>query len=44
MERLDQELRRLLAALPNEEEVLDRLQNLVSVYPFNEYEYPCMGC
>lgn len=39
MEHLDQELRRLLAALPNEEEILDRLQNLLSVYPFNEYEY-----
>ncbi len=28
-----------MAALPNEEEVFDRLQNLVSVYPFKEYEY-----
>ena len=39
MEHLQEELRRLLAALPTEKEVLDRLQNLVSVYPFNEYEY-----
>ncbi|MEK9137767.1 MAG: hypothetical protein AAB393_11645, partial [Bacteroidota bacterium] len=39
MEYLEKELRRLLAALPNEGEVLARLQNLVSVYPFNEYEY-----
>src|SRR5712692_660120 len=39
MEHLEKELQRLLAALPNEQEVLARLQNLVSVYPFNEYEY-----
>ena len=39
MEHLQQELNRLLASLPNEREVRDRLQNLVSVYPFNEYEY-----
>jgi len=39
MEHLEKELHRLLAALPNEQEVRDRLQNLVSVYPFNEYEY-----
>ena len=39
MEHLQKELARLLAALPNEKEVLDRLQNLVPVYPFNEYEY-----
>lgn len=39
MEHLQKELRRLLAALPNDREVLNRLQNLVSVYPFNEYEY-----
>jgi hypothetical protein len=39
MEHLDQELKRLLATSPNEKEVLDRLENLVSFYPFNEYEY-----
>lgn len=39
MEHLQKELQRLLAVLPNEQEVRDRLQNLVSVYPFNEYEY-----
>jgi hypothetical protein len=39
MEYLEKELRRVLAALPNEQEVLARLQDLVSVYPFNEYEY-----
>ena len=39
MEHLQNELQRLLVLLPNEQEVRDRLQNLVSVYPFNEYEY-----
>lgn len=39
MEHLQRELQRLLAVLPNEQQVHDRLQNLVSVYPFNEYEY-----
>ena len=39
MEHLQQELNRLLASLPNEREIRDRLENLVSVYPFNEYEY-----
>lgn len=39
MEHLQQELDSLLAQLPNEQEVRDRLESLVSVYPFNEYEY-----
>lgn len=39
MEHLQKELYRLLATLPNQQEILDRLQNLVSIYPFNEYEY-----
>ena len=39
MERLQQELEALIALLPNEGSVRDRLDNLVSVYPFNEYEY-----
>ncbi|MCY4474329.1 MAG: hypothetical protein OXC83_02715 [Chloroflexi bacterium] len=39
MERLQQELEELIALLPNERQVRDRLANLVSVYPFNEYEY-----
>lgn len=39
MEHLENELRRLLSELPDEEEFRHRLQNLVSVYPFNEYEY-----
>ena len=39
MEHLREELESLLAGLPEEEEVRNRLDSLVSVYPFNEYEY-----
>lgn len=39
MEQLQEELDSLLSQLPNEQEVRDRLESLVSVYPFNEYEY-----
>ena len=39
MEHLQQELDSLLKQLPNEQEIRDRLDSLVSVYPFNEYEY-----
>ena len=39
MEHLNSELNRLLANLPNEEEFRERLDSLVSIYPFNEYEY-----
>ena len=39
MEHLQEELDSLLAQLPNQQEVRDRLESLVSVYPFNEYEY-----
>ncbi len=39
MEHLQEELDSLLAQLPIEQEVRDRLESLVSVYPFNEYEY-----
>ena len=39
MERLNEELDLLLARLPNEMDVRERLESLVSVYPFNEYEY-----
>ena len=39
MEHLREELDSLLAQLPNEREVRDRLESLVSVYPFNEYEF-----
>ncbi len=39
MEHLQEELNSLLAQLSNKEEIQDRLDSLVSVYPFNEYEY-----
>ncbi len=39
MEHLQREINSLLARLPNEQEVRERLDSLVSVYPFNEYEY-----
>lgn len=39
MEHLKNELERLLQSAPNVAEVRDRLDNLVSVYPFNEFEY-----
>ncbi len=39
MEHLQEQLDSLLAQLPNELEVRNRLESLVSVYPFNEYEY-----
>jgi hypothetical protein len=39
MEELRQELDRLLATLPNTSAFRASLETLVSVYPFNEYEY-----
>ena len=39
MERLQEELDSLLARLPNERDIRERFDSLVSVYPFNEYEY-----
>ena len=39
MEHLREELESLLTGLPGETEVRSRLDVLVSVYPFNEYEY-----
>lgn len=39
MEYLQEQLNSLLAQLPNEDEIRDRINSLVSVYPFNEYEY-----
>ncbi len=39
MEHLKKELDTLLAQLFNESDIRDRLETLVSVYPFNEYEY-----
>lgn len=39
MEHLKDELDRLLQVAPNAQAIRDRLENLVSVYPFNEFEY-----
>ena len=39
MEHLQKEIDSLLAKLPNREEFQERLDALVSVYPFNEYEF-----
>ena len=39
MEKLTQELDRLIKTLPNEDTFRQKLENLSSVYPFSEYEY-----
>lgn len=39
MEKLEQELDSLIKNLPNEDDFRRTLESLVSVYPFNEYEY-----
>jgi hypothetical protein len=39
MDHLQQELDRLLGTLPDAEEIRARLDTLVSVYPFNDYEF-----
>lgn len=39
METLQKELNRLIDALPDAAAFRDRLETLVSVYPFNDYEY-----
>lgn len=39
MEKLKEDLDRLIASLPDEQVFRDRLENLYSVYPFNEFEY-----
>jgi len=39
MERLQQELDRLIATLPNADTFRASLETLISVYPFNDYEY-----
>lgn len=39
MEHLQQQLHELIERLPNATGLRARLENLVSVYPFNEYEY-----
>ncbi len=39
MEQLERKMYLLLSLLPNEQEVRERLDSLVPIYPFNEYEY-----
>jgi hypothetical protein len=39
LEKLKKQLEALIAELEDSEEIFDRLKNLFSVYPFNEYEY-----
>ena len=39
MEKLKHELDQLVKTLPNEDAFRARLESLVSVYPFNDYEY-----
>lgn len=39
MQHLEAELDRLLATLPDAAEIRSRVESLVSVYPFNEYEF-----
>jgi len=39
MEQLQEQLDQLLAQIPDADAIRERLENLVSVYPFNEYEY-----
>jgi len=39
MEKLKKQLEALIDELENSSDVCERLQNLISVYPFNEYEY-----
>jgi hypothetical protein len=39
MEHLERDLDRLLDALPDAAQVRDRVESLISVYPFNEYEF-----
>jgi len=39
MEKLKKQLEELIAALEDSNEIYNQLENLISVYPFNEYEY-----
>lgn len=39
MQQLEAELDRLLATLPDAADIRSRVESLVSVYPFNEYEF-----
>jgi len=39
MEKLKQQLEELITQLDNKDEFINRLDGLISIYPFNEYEY-----
>jgi hypothetical protein len=39
MEKLKEQLERLISELKDSDAIYERLENLISVYPFNEYEY-----
>ncbi len=39
MEQLKKQLNELISQLDDKEVILDRLNQLISIYPFNEYEY-----
>lgn len=39
MERLQEELNNFLKNIPEEKKIRERIESLVSIYPFNEYEY-----
>jgi hypothetical protein len=39
MEHLQEQLDRFLSQIPNADVIRTQLENLTSVYPFNEYEY-----
>lgn len=39
MEKLKKHLEQLITELEDSNEIYERLENLISVYPFNEYEH-----
>jgi hypothetical protein len=39
MEKLKDQLERLISKIEDSDAIYERLANLISVYPFNEYEY-----
>ena len=39
MEKLKADLNELIVKMENSGEFVERLETLISVYPFNEYEY-----
>lgn len=39
MEKLKAQLERLVSELEDSSAIYERLENLISIYPFNEFEY-----